>query len=237
MKKLGIIGGLGPMATAHFMTLVTQMSDAEKDQEHIEIILRSRPSIPDRTDYIIGKSELSPEADLIELSKELSDAGADILAIPCFTAYHFYESISKAADIPVIHPIFEAAAHLKALDIRSVGVLATDGMLVSNLYQDVFTVAKIEVILPETEEQKQIMSLIYDEIKSGREGDIAKLHSASQHLFKSGAEMVLLGCSELSLMKRDYLLAKGHLDVLEVLARSAVRKCGKLRKEYQNLIT
>ena len=69
MKKLGVLGGLGPMATAYFLQLLTQMSDAKTDQEHMEIILYSKPSIPDRTKYIIGESEINPVDDMVVVGK------------------------------------------------------------------------------------------------------------------------------------------------------------------------
>jgi aspartate racemase len=235
MKKLGIIGGLGPMATAHFITLLTRMTEAAKDQEHIELILYSRPGIPDRTDFITGLSTLSPEADLVSLARELSNAGAEILAIPCFTAFYFYDAISRAAGIPVIHPVLETVASLKAAGIRTAGILATDGMLQSGIFQDELKKAGIAHYLPEAEEQNAIMHLIY-EIKSGRPADVADFLSIAKRLFDSGAEVILLGCSELSILKRDHKLTTGYLDVLEILAQSAVRQCGKLRDEYTNLL-
>jgi aspartate racemase len=220
------------MATAHFLTLLTEMSEAERDQEHLEILMHSLPSIPDRTAYIIGASDESPEADLARLARELAEMGADVLAIPCFTACYFYEVYSKAAGIPVIHPIRETATILCEEQISTAGVLATDGMLASNIFQDTFKAAGINMLTLEGEEQKKLMSLIYDEIKSGKVGDFATFMALSQTLFMRGAEIILLGCSELSLMKRDHELPPGYLDVLEVLARSAILECGNLRAEY-----
>ncbi|MCL2718195.1 MAG: amino acid racemase [Lachnospiraceae bacterium] len=234
MKKLGIIGGLGPMATAHFLTLITKMSEAEKEQDHIEILLHSRPGIPDRSAFITGKATLSPEADLIELGRKLANSGAEILAIPCFTAHYFMEVIRTAAGIPVIDAIDEVALYLKETGIKSVGILATDGMIESRLYQDKLQKAGSEVILPEAKGQKQIVDLIY-EIKGGRTAGFEKLKELSQPLFADGAELILLGCSELSIIKNGHYLPPEYLDVLEVLARRVVLECGNLRKEYVNL--
>jgi aspartate racemase len=236
MKILGIIGGLGPMATAHFLTLVTQMSVAATDQEHIEILMHSRPAIPDRTAFIVGKSPKSPEADLVALARELAAAGAEVIAIPCFTACYFYEAYSQAAGVLVLHPIIDTATHLREAGIKTAGIMATDGMLASRLYQEHLTRLSITPLVPEPDEQRQLMSLIYDDIKSGKPADFARFTALSQHLFERGAEAILLGCSELSLFKRDHPLPTGYLDVLEVLARSAVRECGELRGEYERLV-
>ena len=232
MKKLGIIGGLGPMATAHFMALITKMTEAEKDQDHIEMIIHSRPAIPDRTAFITGQSDLSPEPDLIELGKGLADAGAEILAIPCFSAHYFIDVVRKAAGIPVIDAIEEVASYLKGKSFTKVGILATDGIIHSRLYQDKFEKAGIEVLLPDAYAQKRIMYMIY-KIKSGSEVDIINLSLLSQGLFEDGAEAVLLGCSDLSTLEHRADLPPQYLDVLDVLARRAVLECGTLREEYK----
>ena len=90
MKKLGVIGGLGPMATAYFFQLVTQMSYAECDQEHMETIIYSKPNIADRTKYILNRNEKNPVGDIIEVGNILKASGADVIAIPCITAHFFH---------------------------------------------------------------------------------------------------------------------------------------------------
>jgi len=234
MKKLGIIGGLGPMATAHYLALITQMSEALKDQDHIEILLHSCPKIPDRTDFITGKSALNPEPDLVMLGKELANAGAEIITVPCFTAHYFLQAIRSAIDIPVIDAIDETALYLKNAGIGHAGIIATDGMLCSGLYQDKLKAAGIKTYLPNPEAQRKIMELIY-KIKSGQVIDHDCFIQISQPLFNSGAEIVLLGCSDLSLLKNNQNLGNGYLDVLSVLSRRAVLECGKLRPEYLDL--
>lgn len=236
MKKLGIIGGMGPMATAHFLTLLTQMTKATKDQDHIEIILRSRPSIPDRSDFITGKSPLSPEKDLIELSKNLQNTGAQILAIPCFTSYYFYETIKKEIKIPILHPIKETAKHLKESNIKTVGLLATTGTILSQIYQDTLKQSEITTILPTQEDQKTLMDIIYKNLKTGQNVSTAKIENISKTLTNQKAEIIILGCSELSLIRKTNTLATTYLDTLEILARSSVLRCGKLRDEYTNLL-
>ena len=95
MKKLGIIGGLGPMATAYFLQLITQMSDAATDQEHMEIYVISKPSIPDRTDYILGLSDRSPAEEMSAVGAQLKSLGAELLAMPCVTGHYFHQEIEK----------------------------------------------------------------------------------------------------------------------------------------------
>ena len=102
---LGILGGLGPIATAYFMELLIQMTKAEKDQDHLQMIIYNMPQIPDRTAYILGKSEENPADEMIRLGKQLAAQGADCIAIPCITAHYFYEELSRGIPVPVLHGI------------------------------------------------------------------------------------------------------------------------------------
>ena len=112
MKKLGIIGGLGPMATTYFLYLLTQMSLAEKDQEHMEILMHSKPSIPDRTRYILGLSSENPAPEMIEIGQELKNMGAELLAIPCITAHYFHDELEQGIGLKVLHAVKETGKYL-----------------------------------------------------------------------------------------------------------------------------
>lgn len=237
MKKLGVIGGLGPMATAYFYQLVTQMSDAKCDQEHIEMLLYSKPSIPDRTRYILNNKEANPLQDIVEVGSVLKNAGAEVIAIPCITAHYFHNEIEKAVELPVIHAIEETAFYVKDRNVTKVGVMATDGTIQSKLFQKTFEDYNLECVLPDDENQKKVMSIIYDNVKAGKPVDMDNFKEVSRYLFDRGAQVILLACTELSIVKRDYKLSAGYLDVLEVLAFGAVKRCGKIREEYLELIT
>lgn len=232
MKTLGVLGGLGPMATAYFMQLLTQMSDARVDQEHMEIVLYSKPSIPDRTKYIIGESKISPVPEMAAAGIKLRKMGADILAIPCITAHYFHRELEEKTGLPIINAIDETASYLGTENIKSAGLLATDGTIQSGLFQRAFEESGIIPVLPYADTQKNIMDIIYNQIKSGGQIDMPLFEKASQELYDRGANVVLLACTELSLIKRDYALGKGYLDVMEILARKAVQTCGRLREEY-----
>lgn len=237
MKKLGVIGGLGPMATAYFLQLVIQMSDAETDQEHIEILLHSKPQIPDRTRFILGQSEENPVGPMAEIGRGLVEQGAELIAIPCITAHFFQRQLEKEIRVPIVDAIEETANYLKQERIDKVGILATDGTIESGLFQKVFLRHGINCITPDPEGQRQVMYLIYENIKAGKAVDLFRFERVSGQLFERGAKVVLLACTELSLVKRDYTLQAGFLDVMEILARSAVRSCGHLKEEYECLIT
>lgn len=236
-KRLGVIGGLGPMATAYFMELLTRMSDAETDQEHMEVLVYSKPSIPDRTKYILGKSDKSPLPDMISAGETLREAGADVLAIPCVTAHYFHTDLEKALGMPVINGVAETVSCLVREKKKRVGIMATDGTIQSGFLQNALETGGIESIVPREIAQRKVMSMVYDEIKAGKPVDMEKFGQVSEELFGGGAQVILLACTEFSLIKKENRLAGGYLDILEVTARSAVECCHHVRREFDKLIT
>lgn len=237
MKKLGIIGGLGPLASAHFYSLITKMSKADIDQEHMEIILYSKPSIPDRTSFILGKSSDNPLPDMIEVGKMLEQMESAMIAIPCITAHYFHDALEKDINIPVLHAIRETATYLKDAGVSKVGILATDGTVSSGLFKNILAEYDIEAINPSESGQQKVMDIIYRQVKSGKKGNLDELYEVGDELAEKGAQVNLLGCTELSILKRDYELKAGYLDVMEVLARKAVIECGVFDYQYDKLIT
>lgn len=236
-KRLGVIGGLGPMATAYFMELLTRMSDAKTDQEHMEVLIYSKPSIPDRTRYILGESGESPLPAMLSAGENLRDAGAKLLAVPCVTAHYFHGELEKALGIPVIDGLAETAAYLAEEKKTCAGIMATDGSVRSGLLQNALRNRGIRSIVPEREAQRKVMAMVYDEIKAGKPVDMEKFGQVSAELFERGAQVILLACTELSLIKKENVLSAGYLDILEVIARCAVERCHHVRAEYEHLIT
>lgn len=237
MKKLGVIGGLGPMATAYFMRLVTEMTDALSDQEHIEMLVHSKPQIPDRTKFILGESDKSPLPDLLDIAKELSGQGANVIAIPCITAHYFQKELQENTECEVINAIEETAKYLKEKSICKVGIMATKGAVKSRIYQEIFDNYGIESIVPYENDEEKVMHIIYNNIKAGKPLEKEIFDDISDRLFERGAKVIVLGCTELSIIKRDIKLGKGYIDVLDVLARESVKRCGKLKSNYNRLIT
>ncbi len=235
MKTLGVLGGLGPMATAYFLQLLTQMSDASTDQEHMEVVLYSKPAVPDRTKFITGESSMDPVPDMVEAGICLKKMGADLLAIPCITAHYFHRELEEKIGLPVLHAIEDTVCYLQEDRRNKVGILATNGTIRSGLFQAALCRAGITPLVPDAEDQKGVMDIIYRQIKAGKPVDMALFDQVSGRLFRQGAQTVLLACTELSLIKRDHILPAGYLDVMEVLARRSVLECGRLRAEYQRL--
>lgn len=225
------------MATAYFMQLLTQMNEAGSDQQHIEIVLHSKPSIPDRTKYIIGKSKDDPLPEMQEIGRQLVQQGAHIIAVPCITAHYFHEELAAAIGVKILNAIEETAVYLQTEGIRRVGIMATDGTICSGLFQQRLAAFDIESIVPQQDKQTQVMGLIYQEVKAGRQVSQTVFAEIAASLFQAGAEVIILGCTELSLIKRDQVLPAGFVDVMEILSKRAVEECGHLKQEYGRLIT
>lgn len=234
--RLGVIGGLGPMATVYYLELVVSMTDVRRDQDHPEIVLMDIPTIPDRTAFILGKSEEDPVVPMIRAGVQLKQMGATILTTPCVTAHYFHEELQRGIGLPVIHVIRETAGLLRQSGISKVGLMATDGTVRSGIFQKELEREGISVVLPAEEDQKGVMSLIYDQVKAGRPADMELFASIRDRLREQGAQVVILGCTELSLLKKQVDLGRGILDVLDVLAKSSVIACGKpVKPEYEVL--
>ena len=235
---LGVIGGLGPLATAYFMELVTQMTDARTDQQHLELIIYSSPSIPDRTSYILGISRDNPLPRMIALGEKLSRQGVDHIAIPCMTAHYFFEELQHSIHAPIINGVRETVLHLKENGIRKVGIMATSGTIRAGIFRRELEKEGMEAMIPNSWAQNDVMHLIFGNIKAGLAPEMDRFFSAAESLRQDGAEAIILGCTELSLIKRDYPIGPGFIDAMEVLARQSVLSCGyPLKKEYINLIT
>ena len=226
-KTLGVLGGLGPMSSAYFYEMLTAHTKAERDSDHLNILISSRADTPDRTDYILGTSDRNPLPVMNDEVKKLIGAGADMIAIPCNTAHYFYEGISASADVPVINIIRQTALFCFRSGFKRVGLLATDGTVLSGAYAEIFSKAQIECVTPDENDQAKVMDIIYGKIKKGIMPEKKDFLEISDKLFALGCEKVILGCTELSLLKREFELGDEFIDSLEVLALSAIKLCGK----------
>ncbi len=236
MKTLGIIGGLGPMATAYLLQLIIEMTDAKTDQEHLDVIVFDRPRVPDRTAHILDPQKPSPLPSMRETARTLEKLGAGVLCAPCVTSHYFYRELSGCVQIPFLNMVEEIARELKAAGKRKAGIMATTGTVHTGLFQRALEQEGLAAALPSEEGQKLVMSLIYDDIKAGKPADPEKFRKVREELFGAGCDSIILGCTELSLIKKNGL-GPGYLDALEVLAKRCVESCGApLKKTYERLI-
>lgn len=237
MKTLGIIGGLGPMATAYLLQLIIEMTDAKTDQEHLDVVVFDRPSTPDRTAYLLDNSKPSPLPSMQNTAKTLEKLGAGVLCAPCVTSHAFYPQLSGSVGVPFLNMVSETAAELQSAGCKKVGIMATTGTVRTGLFQTALEKVGITPVAPSEPTQQLVMSVIYDEIKAGKPADPQKFRAISDELTAAGCESIILGCTELSLIKKDAGLSTGYLDALEVLAKRSVQACGgKLKAQYEHLV-
>lgn len=236
-KIIGVIGGLGPIATTHFMELVIEMTDAKRDQENVDMIVYNFPSIPDRTGYILGSNLKSPLPGLKYVGHALVRQKVSCIAIPCVTAHYFHKELQASIPVPILNGVAETVKLLQAQGIRKVGIMATDGTIRSELLSRELDLSGIIPVIPSPERQEDMMHLIYENVKAGKPAEMERFRRVQQELNDCGAEVILLGCTELSIIKRDENIGSGFLDMMEVLARETVIRGGKkLKPQYESLI-
>lgn len=219
---LGVIGGMGPMATALFMQMIIEHTDATCDQEHLPMIVRHLPNIPDRTAYILGDSDKSPAPYIKEAALKLQKEGVAQIAVPCVTSHFFHDEIQKDVSIPVLDGLEDAAEVLEEKGYKKVGVMATNGTVSSGLFTKALSDKNIDCIYPDETHQQYVMDVIYDCVKSNRIADKDKVQKVLSYLQDTGAEVVVLGCTELSLIPKEYLIGE-TLDVMEALAIRCIK--------------
>lgn len=235
------------MATVYYLELLTRMTDAVKDQEHPRIFLESLPDIPDRTAYVLDHTAEDPAPMMIDAAQALQNIGAELLTIPCITAHCFYDRIAEAVGIPVLHLPRCVARDAAEEGISTVGILATTGTIQSGILKAEFTAAGVDTIIPDAKHQDLLMQIIYEQIKKGTTVDWQMFSEVGESLLQRGAEKLVLGCTELPLLKKEVtqmgdsslerLLAEDSIDVLEVLAQHALLMADvPLKPEYQDVI-
>ncbi|EAP97051.1 putative aspartate racemase [Janibacter sp. HTCC2649] len=232
-EPVGILGGVGPMATVYFMQRVLEMTDAGRDQDHVDMLVWNHASIPDRTAYIVGDSDESPGPVMAQDARELERAGAKFIALPCNTAQAFQDEVAAAVTIPVIDIVAVTVEAAKAAvpGLTTLGILATDGTLRAETYHRAAEAAGLTPIAPDDVVQKDVMSMIYDGVKAGMPVSRDRFDAAVEHLRTKGAGAIVLGCTELSILQTDLKVDEPDVvDSLDALAaRTVVLAGGRLR--------
>lgn len=233
MKNItvGVLGGLGPMASVYFYEMVVNMTDAKTDQEHVDMIITNRATTPDRTAFIIGESDEDPSKVLINDAQKLEKYGVEFIVMTCNTAHYFYKKIANSINIPLVNIVEETIKHAKTNNHKKLGILATTGNIKTNLYQSMCEKYGIEYLVLDENRQSQVMEIIYDDIKSGKPADMNKFNAIVDYLKENNCDGVILGCTELSILKNDNNLnGNFYIDSLEVLARETIVRSGRKLK-------
>lgn len=227
-KIIGILGGMGPLATADLFRKIVELTDAGTDEEHIHIIIDSNASIPDRTRAILYGGD-NPVPAMVKSAKFLEDSGAGLIVMPCNTAHYFIEEVQKEIHIPIINMIACTAQAAKDLSLHTVGLLATDGTCQSGIYHRTLNALQIRTVTPDNEQQKIIMDIIYKGVKGNDQSHIryCDLKEILQDMENRGAQAFLLGCTELPLVCDNSWSDKLFLNPTRILAQNAITSAGK----------
>jgi len=224
-KIVGIMGGMGPEATADLFSKILAATPAKTDQEHLHIIIDCNSKIPSRPAALLEGGP-DPTPLLQSTARNLEQAGADFLVVACNTAHLFYDRITEAVRIPVLHIVDEAIgeAQRRYPGLQSVGVLAGRGAIRLRLYQDRMEAKGIKAVVPSDEDQEIVVSVIYS-VKAGDKGASVrtKIREVAERLRRVGAQVVFTGCTELPLVLADGDVGVPVLDPTQALAEAAVR--------------
>lgn len=223
---LGIFGGMGPEATVDLYRQIIKLTPAERDQDHIPTLIYSLPQVPERTTSIRNRDpSIIPY--LVEGVTQLEKAGASFIAIPCNTAHYYYNSMQEAFSIPIIHMIRETVNEVtdKYPDMKRIGLLATTGTIESKLYDTELEKKGLRIVIPDNNIQTDYIMRAVSGIKAGNKSPLSEdlLAEAGQYLISKGAEIIILGCTEIPLAFNINRVNIPVVNATRVLAESAVR--------------
>jgi aspartate racemase len=227
-RVLGVLGGMGPLASAHFMVRLTQLTPAERDQDHIPTVLWSDPRIPDR---IAGQQRTGPDPLpwLLHGINGLRQAGCGAIAIPCNTVHGWFEPMAEAAGVPILHIVDAAAEELRRIGApkATIGLMGTVPTLGMRLYQDRLDQLGWSCIEPDTSQMQRLVLPAIALVKLNRlQEAFAPLAEVVNSLAMRGASAVVLGCTEIPLGIQagpPETLKVPIVDTVDALARAAIR--------------
>ena len=226
MKTLGIIGGMGPMATVDLMRKIILATDAKTDQEHIHILVDNNTQVPDRTAAIEGRGE-SPVKEMLKSAKLLEAQGAEVLVIACNTAHYFLDEFKDKVKVPIINMVEETVKYCVESGYTEVGLLCTLGTKKTGLYQKACDRLNLKLIVPDDEEIKAIQDMIYFGVKANNYSyDTASVKAVLSNMEKKGAQAFILGCTETPIAVEMYNLEGKFIDSSQVLAHKAIEAVG-----------
>lgn len=219
------------MATVYFYEMVVRMTNAKKDQEHIDMVIMNKATTPDRTEYINGESDKNPAIDLINSAKKIQACGCSVIAMPCNTAHYFYDEIQANIDVKMLNMPKETVKYIKNKNYKKVGILATKGTIKANIYQNICKQYNLEYEILDQTNQDIIMDIIYNQIKAGQKPNMKDFYKTVEYLKAHNCDCIILGCTELSILKEDNNLDQEfYIDSMEKLAEKLIEYSGKTPK-------
>jgi aspartate racemase len=214
-RLIGVLGGMGPAATVDFLAKIIAATPAERDQDHVPVVIRNVPQIPDRSAAILAGTDAPLPAMLAGL-KALEAAGAQVLAIPCNTAHHWYPALAAASPRPILH-IVEAVLERLEADATPLGLMATRGTVSAGVYGDRLG----DRLVPPDDATQAAVDAAIAAVKRGEDGR-SFAEEAVARLLDRGARRVILGCTELPVTLADSAFGDYCIDATWALAEACV---------------
>ncbi len=230
-KTIGILGGMGPEATAYMFKLILSCTKAEKDQDHIPVIIYSDPQVPARTDAIL-KTGPSPVPYLVKGIKALNKVGADFIIIPCVTVHHFIPETEKQIKFRYLSLVEETLKWIQknVPELKTAGLIASTGTLKSGLFHNAFAGAGIDLLTPGEEEQMRVMEVIFG-LQGVKAGFIdgpcrERIVDTARSLVERGAEAVIAGCTEIPLVLKGKDISAPLIEPMRIIAQASIIEAG-----------
>ena len=227
-KTIGILGGMGPLATADLFRKITCLTKAGCDNDHIRVYIDSNSAIADRTAAILHGGK-DPVPEMTSALRHLEACGADCIIMPCNTAHYFLPQLQAKTETPFISMLAATAKACAAqFPGKTAAVLGTKGTLATGLYDRALEAEHVSFLLPEEPERDELMRLIYDVVKASK--PLLPEAEAWQRLLDGlrarGADYFILGCTELPILADTLPAAGPFIDPTAELAKAAIRFCG-----------
>lgn len=227
MKTLGVIGGIGPLSTFYFGEMVVRRQNAPKDQENLPMIVLNDTTIPDRTEHLLNPSLPSPLPKLLENVRLLNDLHVDYITLICNTSYAFIDDLEKASAVDILKMPELAIQQLVKDGVKKAGLASTAGTRKVGIYQQYAEIHGLELSLVNDDMQAALMEIIYGKVKANKPVPREEFDVVTRYLFDLGCEKIILGCTELSVLKKVYQLSDTNFcDPIEVLADVVIERCG-----------
>ena len=235
---VGIVGGVGPEASSKFCEYLIRGNRVVRDQEHITFVHYCDSNIPDRTQAILRGGE-SPVREMVRVCRELERMGADMIVIPCNTAHFFIDEIRRNTSVEIFDIVDFCVQTISNSDkdIKNIGILATEGTIKSGIYENPLKKSGINVLVLSDDEQRQFVTeAIYGKngVKAGRKGQPEILLRRGIEILESkGAEAVILGCTEISLVIKNKDFTVDIIDPMWITANEIIRRVNDARRDIK----
>lgn len=226
MKTIGIIGGMGPMATVDLMEKIIQSTQASDDQDHIHILVDNNTAIPDRTEAILHGGK-SPVMELVRSGLNLERMGADVLVLACNTAHYFLPQVQPFLHVPVLNMIEVIANECVESGMCCIGLLASEGTYGSGIYKKAFDKRGMKLLQPDEAQRQILHDMIYHGVKAGnRLYDVTEVCKVLSDMRSRGAKAFILGCTEIPIAVKMYDIKETYIDATRILAEKVVAYVG-----------